>query len=52
MSTQAPSGELQVIRRFSFSFKNDNSGTSNGPNLVPIFPAYNVRDARYQGDAW
>jgi hypothetical protein len=36
MSTQAPlaSGELQVIRRFNF--KDDSSGASNGPNLVPI----------------
>jgi hypothetical protein len=32
MST--PSGELQVIRRFRFNFKDDNSSTSNasGPN--------------------
>jgi hypothetical protein len=48
MST--PSSELQAIRRLSSSFKDYNPGTSNGPNLVPIPPAY-IRDARYQGDA-
>ena len=34
----------------SLTFKDDNSCPSNGPNLVPIPPAY-IRDARYQGDA-
>jgi hypothetical protein len=48
MST--PGGELQAIRRLSSSFKDYNPSTSNGPNLVPIPPAY-IRDARYQGDA-
>ena len=32
------------------NFKDYNSGSSNGTNLVPIPPAY-IRDARYQGDA-
>lgn len=47
MST--PSGEFQVIRGFSSDFKDDKSGTPNGPTLVPLTPAY-IRDARYQGD--
>jgi hypothetical protein len=48
MTTQ--SDELQVIRRFSFGLTDDNPGTSNCLNLVPIPPAF-IRDARYQGDA-
>ncbi len=44
-----PSEEFQVIRHFSFGFK-DNNPPSNSLNLVPIPPAF-IRDARYQGDA-
>ena len=47
MST--PNGELQIIRHFNFSFKDDNSGIPNAPNLVPIPPSY-IRDVRYKGD--
>jgi len=46
----APSDEFQVIRPFSFCYKDDIPTTSNCPNLVPIPPAF-IRDARYQGDA-
>lgn len=44
------SDQLQVIRCPSVGFKDENPGTSNGLNLVPIPPAF-IRDARYQGDA-
>ena len=51
MCMSTPNGELQVIRSFSFSFKDDNSGTSNAPNLVPIPPSY-ITDVRYKEDTW